>query len=68
MFTDLAAAIDEARFLSADTGRHHCITQRPGGVMYVRQERNPRREIGLRKLYTTRQDQFGTVNTDGVGA
>lgn len=68
MFTDLAAAIDEARFLRADTGRHHCITQRPGGVMYVRQERNPRREIGLKKLYTTRQDRFGTVNTDGVGA
>ncbi|EFW11236.1 hypothetical protein SSYM_0097, partial [Serratia symbiotica str. Tucson] len=54
MFTNLAAAIDEARFLRAETGRHHCITQRPGGVMYVRQERNPRRDIGLKKLYTTR--------------
>jgi hypothetical protein len=66
MFTDLAAAIEEARFLRQLARRHHCVTQRPGGALWVRIERSSKRESIMRQLYTTRQDSFGVVNTGGV--
>jgi hypothetical protein len=66
MFTNINAAIEEARFLRCETKRHHCITQRPEGELWVRIERSRKRERLLRQLYTTRQDRYGTVNTDEV--
>lgn len=36
MFTSIPAAIEEARFLRALTGRCHGVVQRPGGNMVVR--------------------------------
>lgn len=60
IFTDINAAIEEARFLKKLTGRCHGVIQRPGGEMFVRKVQ--RRKIMT--LYTTRQDRFGTVNTE----
>jgi len=66
MFTDIAAAIEEARFLRQQTKHHHCITQHKDGEMKVRQEASAKRESLLRKLYTTRNDRMGMVNPDGA--
>ncbi len=63
MFTNINAAIEEARFLRLLTRHHHCIHQKRDGTLSVRQEIGAAREKRLRKLYTTRQDRFGTVNT-----
>lgn len=60
MFTDINSAIDEARFMKATTGHCHAVIQRPGGIMLVRKVWRR----GVQTLYTTKQDRFGTVNTD----
>lgn len=65
MFTNLNAAIEEARFMRILTRHHHCVHQKRNGEMHVRQEIGAARERILRKLYSTRQDRFGTVNTQG---
>ncbi|MER5012452.1 hypothetical protein [Morganella morganii] len=36
MFTDIAAAIEEARYLMNTSGRHHAVVQSSAGVMLVR--------------------------------
>ncbi|CNG28696.1 Uncharacterised protein [Yersinia kristensenii] len=64
MFTDINSAIDEARFMKATTGHCHAVIQRPGGIMHVRKVWRR----GIQTLYTTKQDRFGTVNTDEQGA
>lgn len=64
MFTDIPAAIDEARYLKATTGNCHAVIQRPGGIMHV--IKCQRR--GIQALYTTKQDRYGTVNTEEVAA
>lgn len=60
MFTDINSAIDDARFMKATTGHCHAVIQRPGGIMLVRKGCGK----GMQALYTTKQDRFGTVNTD----
>lgn len=60
MFTDINAAIEEARYLHATTRRCHAVIQRPGGIMHV--IKCQRR--GIQALYTTKQDRYGTVNTE----
>lgn len=62
MFTSIPAAIEEARFLRALTGRCHGVVQRPGGNMAVRVI--DRR--GMHTLFTTKQDRHGTVKTEGL--
>ncbi|MEI7341230.1 hypothetical protein WCT87_07055 [Pectobacterium brasiliense] len=61
MFTNINAAVEEARFMRAITGHCHGVIQRQKGVMLVR--KIDRR--GMHTLYTTQQDKFGTVNTEG---
>lgn len=36
MFTDIAAAIEEARYLMNTCGHHHAVVQSSAGVMLVR--------------------------------
>lgn len=36
MFTDIAAAIEEARHLMSTSGHHHAVVQSSAGVMLVR--------------------------------
>lgn len=36
MFTDIAAAIEEARYLMNTSGHHHAVAQSSAGVMLVR--------------------------------
>lgn len=64
MFTDINAAIEEARHLRRETKRHHCVTQKLGGTLWVRLVRSSLRERRARLLYTTRNDGHGTVNTE----
>lgn len=64
MFTDICAAIEEARFLRAMTGHSHAVIQRPGGIMHVRKGRCR----GMHTMYSTKQDRFATVITDEVKA
>lgn len=60
MFTNINAAIEEARYLKATTRHCHAVIQRPGGIMHV--IKSQRR--GTQTLYTTKQDGSGTVNTE----
>ncbi|EMT6575435.1 hypothetical protein WMR74_001450 [Providencia rettgeri] len=56
MFTDIGAAIEEARWLRRQTKHHHVVTQNSKGYLKVRQETGWRKESLLRKAYSTRYD------------
>ncbi len=56
IFTDISAAIEEARFLRQETKHHHVITQKRNGTLTVRQEVGINKESRLRKAYSTRYD------------
>lgn len=64
MFTDINAAIEEARFLRRETKRHHCVSQHQDGGLSVHLQRSWKRESKLKRLYYTRYDGLGTVNTE----
>ncbi|QXF35223.1 hypothetical protein CE143_20145 [Photorhabdus luminescens] len=44
IFTDISAAIEEARFLRHETKHHHVVTQKRNGTLTVRQE------VGINKV------------------
>lgn len=62
MFTDIRAAIEEARWLRQQTKHHHVVTQnhvvtqKRNGFLSVRQEVGMSREALLRKSFSTRYD------------
>lgn len=56
MFTDIRAAIEEARLLRQQTKHHHVVTQKRNGFLSVRQEVGMSREALLRKSFSTRYD------------
>lgn len=56
MFTDLIAAIEEARWLRHKEKRHFVVIQRPNGYLQVREEKSIRQEGVKRKAYSTRFD------------
>lgn len=66
MFTDIGAAIEEARYLSMETKRDHVVIQRRGGIMTVRKVRSKKRESGCSCLFSTKSDNFtaSRVNTN----
>ena len=56
MFTDISAAIEEARWIRKENKHHYVVTQKKNGVLNVRQEIGLKREMLLRKAYSTRYD------------
>lgn len=56
MFTDIAAAIEEARWLRRETYCHHVVVQKRNGYLIVRQEAGESRELLLRQAYSSRYD------------
>ncbi|MEQ1964355.1 hypothetical protein ABLB69_14540 [Xenorhabdus khoisanae] len=58
VFTDLPAAIDEARWMKTKSGHHRCIMQQPNGEMVIREERKLITDI---VMYSTRHDRVHTV-------
>lgn len=60
IFTDLQAAIEEAKFMKNEVKRHHCVVQKKGGIMRVREVTSMKKENGLKKMYSTASG--GVVN------
>lgn len=56
IFTDIQAAIEEARWLRRETKHHHVVTQKRDGYLKVRQEVGESMELLLRKAFSTRYD------------
>ncbi len=56
MFTDISAAIEEARWLRHEEKRHFVVVQRPDGYLKVRVEKSMKQEGIKRKAYSTRFD------------
>ncbi|MBC8946933.1 hypothetical protein [Xenorhabdus indica] len=57
-YTDLHAAIEEARWLKTKSGNQRCVIQKPNGEMVIREERKLRTN---RVMYSTRLDKVHTV-------
>lgn len=55
-FTDIDAAIEEARYLREYYGKHYKVVQKHEGEMYVRQCQGESKERILRKMFSTRSD------------
>ncbi|MDE9467520.1 hypothetical protein [Xenorhabdus bovienii] len=59
IFTDLSAAVEEARWLRTKSSHHHrCVIQKPNGEMVIREERKIKTNC---VMYTTRHDRYHTV-------
>ena len=56
-FTDIDAAIEEARYLREYYGKHYKVVQKNDGNMYVHQCEGEPKERIIRKLFTTRHDK-----------
>ncbi|CDH06825.1 conserved hypothetical protein [Xenorhabdus bovienii str. oregonense] len=60
IFTDLQAAIEEARYRRRETDSPFAVVQRHMGYMQVRTERWAIKEQ-MTVMYTTRHDRYHTV-------
>ncbi|QDX29536.1 hypothetical protein [Dickeya poaceiphila] len=60
MFTNINAAIEEARYLRATEKHHHCVIQKRDGTMRVSQEMSTTRERLRKKKYT----QHGKIDSE----
>lgn len=54
LFTDIMAAIEEAKFMKVTTGQPHKVVQLPHGNMKVCREQNSLIEASRHKMYSTR--------------
>ncbi len=63
MFTDIGAAIEEARWSRAKNSRDYAVVQIGCGLMKVSQNRNLGVSSRLRIMFSTKDDGNGTVST-----
>lgn len=61
MFTDLNAAIEEARWMRVNSGHHFVVVQSEGGVMTVRKAANLGSAASRKVMFSTKSDKHHTV-------
>ncbi len=61
MFTDISAAIEEARWLRKSNKCNYSVVQSDGGVMNVRVGRFLSEALSKKVMYSTKSDRNGTV-------
>ncbi|ROR52309.1 UNVERIFIED_ORG: hypothetical protein EC838_2765 [Providencia alcalifaciens] len=63
MFTDIGAAIEEARWARTKNSRDYAVVQIGCGLMKVSQNRSLGVSSKLRVMFSTKDDGNGTVST-----